>query len=64
MIDPQGTELGRVGRDGIAWIRAPIGTQRIEVRWSKDGETLSCRIALDEEDTGTLLDATCKDSPQ
>jgi outer membrane usher protein len=64
VVDPHGTELGRVGRDGIAWIRAPIGTPHVEVRWTNEGETASCRITLDEQDAGLLRETLCKASPQ
>lgn len=65
VLDPQGTELGRVGRDGIAWIRAPSGTPHVDVRWSSEGEAFSCRVTLgDHDDADTLRDATCTASAQ
>ena len=63
VVDPRGMELGRVGRDGIAWIRAAMGTQQLDVRWSSEGEAFSCRVALgDTGDADTLRDATCEES--
>lgn len=65
VVDAEGVELGRVGRDGIAWVRAPIGARHLDVRWSSEGDAFSCRIALgDHDDADTLRDATCAESAQ
>ena len=64
VLDARGIELGRVGRDGIAWVRTPPSTTHLDVRWQEEGDAMTCRVALGDGIADVLIDAVCTTSAQ
>lgn len=58
---PDGTHVGRVGREGVAWVRIEPGATHLDVRWQHDGDALACRIALDGNGSADAIrDTPCE----